>query len=209
MSARVILLTGPSGSGKTTLLRRLGAKRLKLDDFYRDGDEPSMPLLDGRVSGESGVSRSEAMSLVDWDHPASWDADRAMTAILQLCKTGRTTVPVYSFAENATVGSEELEIGDARVFVAEGIFAAELVERCRQAGVLADALVLCRPRIQTWWFRLRRDVRERRKPLHVLLPRGVRLAHEEPAKIAHWVRQGCRAVSSQECEETIRGLVRP
>ena len=53
MKARVILLTGPSGSGKTSLLRRVGARRLKLDDFYRDGDEPGMPLLDGRVSGEA------------------------------------------------------------------------------------------------------------------------------------------------------------
>ena len=39
MNACVILLAGPSGSGKTSLLRRVGAKRLKLDDFYRDGDE--------------------------------------------------------------------------------------------------------------------------------------------------------------------------
>ncbi|WP_195393726.1 ATP-binding protein [Actinomyces urogenitalis] len=208
MKARVILLTGPSGSGKTSLLRRVGARRLKLDDFYRDGDEPGMPLLDGRVSGEAGVSQSEAMSLIDWDHPASWDAERAMTAILQLCQSGRTTVPVYSIADNATVGSEVLELGAETAFVAEGIFAAELVERCREAGVLADALVLRRPTIQTWWFRLRRDVNEHRKPLHVLLTRGVRLAREEPAKIAAWVRQGCRAVSRQECEDTIRGLIR-
>jgi len=40
MCAQVILLTGPSGSGKTSLLRRVGAHRLRLDDFYRDGDEP-------------------------------------------------------------------------------------------------------------------------------------------------------------------------
>ena len=117
-------------------------------------------------------------------------------------------MPVYSIADNATVGSEVLELGAETAFVAEGIFAAELVERCREAGVLADALVLRRPTIQTWWFRLRRDVNEHRKPLHVLLTRGVRLAREEPANIAAWVRQGCRSVSRQECEDTIRGLIR-
>ena len=44
MCAQVILLTGPSGSGKTSLLRRVGAHRLRLDDFYRDGDEPDTDL---------------------------------------------------------------------------------------------------------------------------------------------------------------------
>lgn len=203
MNARVILLTGPSGSGKTSLLRRVGACRLKLDDFYRNGDESGMPLLDGGRSDTQGLGREEAMSLIDWDHPASWDADRAMSAILDLCGQGHTRVPVYSIADNATVGAEELSIDEARAFVAEGIFAGELVQRCREAGVLADALVLRRPTIQTWWFRLRRDIAERRKPLHVLLTRGVRLARQEPRTIAAWVAQGCRAVSREECERTI------
>ena len=52
MCAQVILLTGPSGSGKTSLLRRVGAHRLRLDDLYRDGDEPGMPLLDGTFAGD-------------------------------------------------------------------------------------------------------------------------------------------------------------
>ncbi|QPL05106.1 MULTISPECIES: ATP-binding protein [Actinomyces] len=203
MSPRVILLTGPSGSGKTSLLRRVGARRLNLDHFYRDGVEPGMPLLDGTLSGADGVGAAKATSLIDWDHPASWDAERAMTAIRELCTSGRTRVPVYSLPDNATVGHEELDIGQARVFVAEGIFAAEFIERCRAEGLLADALVLCRPRVQTWWFRLRRDLAEHRKPLPVLLTRGLRLAHLEGRTIAHWVHQGCRPVSRRECEATI------
>ncbi|MDO4900780.1 ATP-binding protein [Actinomyces sp.] len=203
MSTRVILLTGPSGSGKTSLLRRIGARRLKLDDFYRDGDEPGMPLLDGSVSGADGVTRTEAQHAIDWDDPASWDADRAMAAILDLCSTGSTTVPVYSIQDNATVDYTTLDVDAAPVYVAEGVFAAELVDRCREAGVLADALVLCRPRLQTWWFRLRRDLAERRKPVHVLLRRGLRLAREEPAKIAGWTAKGCRPVDRAECEAAI------
>lgn len=203
MSARVLLLTGPSGSGKTSLLRRVGATRLNLDQFYRDGDEPGMPLLDGAFSGAGGVSADEAMSRIDWDHPAAWDDQRAMTAIRELCTRGRTRVPVYSLSDNATRGHQDLDIGGAGVFVAEGIFAAELVGRCRSEGLLADALVLRRPRVQTWWFRLRRDLAERRKPLPVLLTRGLRLAYLEGRKIDRWVGQGCRPVSRRECETVI------
>ena len=201
MNARVILLAGPSGSGKTSLLRRVGAKRLKLDDFYRDGDEAGMPLVGGGITG--GAGRQEAMSRIDWDHPDSWDAERAMRAILDLCAVGRTEVPVYSIPDNAVVGRAGLDIGRAHAFVAEGVFAAELIDRCRAEGVLAAALVLRRPRIATWWFRLRRDLVERRKPPAVLLRRGLRLALEEPERIQDWMERGCRAVSRRQCEAAI------
>lgn len=209
MTARVILLTGPSGSGKTSLLRRVGAQRLNLDSFYRDGNEAGMPLLDGSLSGEQGVGQAQAMSQIDWDHPLAWDSDRAMEAILCLCRTGRTQVPVYSIPDNATTDHTTLDIKDAPVFVAEGIFAAELIERCRQAGVLAEALVLKRPRLRSWWFRLRRDLAERRKPLHVLLTRGLRLTRTEPAAVARWVSQGCTPVSRSRCEALITELSAP
>ena len=201
MNARVILLAGPSGSGKTSLLRRVGAKRLKLDDFYRDGDEAGMPLVGGGITG--GAGRQEAMSRIDWDHPDSWDAERAMRAILDLCAVGRTEVPIYSIPDNAVVGRAGLDIGRAHAFVAEGIFAAELIDRCRAEGVLAAALVLRRPRPATWWFRLRRDLAERRKPPAVLLRRGLRLALEEPERIQDWMERGCRAVSRRQCEAAI------
>ena len=203
MCAQVILLTGPSGSGKTSLLRRVGAHRLRLDDFYRDGDEPGMPLLDGTFSGDEGSTRTEAMARIDWDHPTSWDADRAMDTIVQLCAEGSAKVPVYSIPDNATVNWTTLDIGAAPAFAAEGLFAGELVERCRRANVLADALALRRPRVQTWWFRLRRDLAERRKPIRVLVPRGLRLTHEEPAQMRRWTAQGCRLVGRAQCEATV------
>lgn len=200
MNARVILLAGPSGSGKTSLLRRVGAKRLKLDDFYRDGDEAGMPLVGGGITGGAG---SREASRIDWDHPDSWDAERAMRAILDLCAVGRTEVPIYSIPGNAAVGRAGLDIGRAHAFVAEGVFAAELIDRCRAEGVLAAALVLRRPRPATWWFRLRRDLVERRKPPAVLLRRGLRLALEEPERVRDWMERGCRAVSRRQCEAAI------
>ena len=202
MNARVILLAGPSGSGKTSLLRRVGAKRLKLDDFYRDGDEAGMPLVGGGITGGAGADRCEA-NRIDWDHPDSWDAERAMRAILDLCAVGRTEVPIYSIPGNAAVGRAGLDIGRAHAFVAEGVFAAELIDRCRAEGVLAAALVLRRPRPATWWFRLRRDLAERRKPPAVLLRRGLRLALEEPERVRDWMERGCRPVSRRQCEAAI------
>lgn len=203
VNAHVILLTGPSGSGKTSLLRRVGARRLKLDDFYRDGDEPGMPLLDGTLTGSTGATRPQAMRAIDWDDPRSWDAARAMASIRELCNQGTALVPVYSIADNATVDYATLDLGEASVFVAEGIFAAELVKPCRDAGLLTDALVLSRPRVQTWWFRLRRDLAEHRKPIRVALTRGVRLACHERRAIAGWVAKGCRPVNRAQCEAAI------
>nr|WP_250649206.1 MULTISPECIES: ATP-binding protein [unclassified Actinomyces] len=188
-------------------MRRIGARRLNLDEFYSDGTEPGMPLLDGEVSGPQGVRPDEAMSRIDWDHPASWDAERAMAAIRELCAAGGTRVPVYSLPDNATRGHRDLDIGQAPVFVAEEIFASELVERCRAEGLIAEALVLRRPRAQTWWFRLRRDLSEHRKPLPVLLTRGLRLARSERERIDRWVAQGCRPVSRREREALTTRLI--
>ena len=48
--ARVVVVAGPSGSGKTVLCRRLSEERgwpvVNLDDFYKDGDDPTLPLVD-------------------------------------------------------------------------------------------------------------------------------------------------------------------
>ena len=66
--AKVVLLLGPSGSGKTRLAHESGLPVVGLDDFYRDLDDPALP-------------RSEELGIVDWDHPDSWDADRALAAL--------------------------------------------------------------------------------------------------------------------------------
>ena len=41
---RVILLAGPSGSGKSTLVRGSGIPMVFLDDFYKAGDDPTLPM---------------------------------------------------------------------------------------------------------------------------------------------------------------------
>ncbi|MFC9131807.1 uridine kinase [Streptomyces sp. NPDC057099] len=182
---RVVLLCGPSGSGKSLLAARSGLPVLRLDDFYKEGDDPTLPSVEGS-------------SDIDWDHPDSWDADTAVTAITQLCRTGRTAVPVYDLSLSARTGEETVEIGRTPLFLAEGIFAAEIVTRCRELGVLADALCLSRGPVKTFRRRFLRDLREGRKSVPFLLRRGWRLMRQERSIVARQTALGAYACDRDE-----------
>ncbi|MFI8827548.1 uridine kinase [Streptomyces sp. NPDC053431] len=182
---RVVLLAGPSGSGKSSLAARTGLPVLRLDDFYKEGDDPSLPT----VMGSSDI---------DWDSPLSWDADAAVAAITELCRTGRTHVPVYDLATSARVDRETLDIERTPLFVAEGIFAADIVERCRELGVLADALCLRGRPSTTFRRRLLRDLKEGRKSVPFLLRRGWRLMRAERSIVARQTALGAHPCAKDE-----------
>ncbi|GAA1723760.1 ATP-binding protein [Microbacterium paludicola] len=178
--AKVVLIGGPSGSGKSRLAEQSGLPLLRLDDFYRSGDDPALPRLE---SGE-----------VDWDDPASWHRDRALAALDELAREGRTEVPIYDIAANGPVGTRMLDLGRHARFVAEGVFVAEVAQDARERGILADAVCVHRSRWLTLLLRFVRDVRERRKPLPILIRRGLRLARQEPQILTHLRAAGFRAV---------------
>lgn len=196
MRAQVIVLAGPSGSGKSRLSRRIGLPVLNLDDFYKDGADPSLPRVD---LGHEAI--------VDWDDPASWLLDDAVAAIEELCRDGRSDVPLYELARDGRVGHRVLDLGGAPYFLAEGIFAQEVVRDCRERGLLADAICVRNHRLVTFWRRLTRDLRERRKHPLVLLQRGLRLLRNEPQVVAHAVALGCTPMTSDEAYRHLRGLV--
>ncbi|TQJ55301.1 uridine kinase [Streptomyces sp. SLBN-115] len=180
-----MLLCGPSGSGKSLLAARSGLPVLRLDDFYKEGDDPTLPLVDGS-------------SDIDWDHPGSWDADTAVASIVELCNTGRTNVPVYDISLSARTGADAIDIGRTPVFIAEGIFAAEIVNRCRELGVLADALCLSRGPVKTFRRRFLRDLKEGRKSVPFLLRRGWRLMRSERSIVARQTALGAHACDRDE-----------
>lgn len=184
-ASSVVLVAGPSGSGKTSLAALTGLPVLHLDDFYKDGDDPSLPL----VAGTSDV---------DWDSPASWNAEAALAALVALCRTGRAEVPVYSIASSARTGTAALVSGGAPVVLAEGIFAADIVARCRELGVLGDALCLRGRPSTTFRRRLLRDLREGRKPVLFLLRRGWRLMRTERAVVARQTALGAHPCAKPE-----------
>ena len=193
MRAQVIVVAGPSGSGKSRLATRLGLPVLRLDDFYRSAGDPALPLLpDG---------------LVDWDDPRSWLHDEAVAAVEELCRTGRCDVPEYDIARDGRVGHRVLDLGNAGLFVAEGIFAQEVVRECLERGLVAEAICVTQHPMVTFWRRLVRDLREHRKPPLVLLRRGLRLAREQRAVVAHAVALGCTPMSPDAAHERVRRLV--
>lgn len=192
-SPRVILLTGPSGSGKSRLSERSGLPVLRLDDFYKEAGDPTLPLLPHGIG-------------VDWDSAQSWDADAALAAVRELCARGDTTVPLYDISQSARVGSETLTLGSAPLFIAEGIFAADIVERCRELGLLADAICLRGRPSTTFRRRLLRDLREGRKSAPFLLRRGWRLMRAEGAIVARHRELGAYPCARDEAAERIGRL---
>jgi uridine kinase len=196
VSSRVVVLAGPSGVGKSRLAVQTGLPVLRLDDFYRSGDDPGLPLIDhGANTG-----------LVDWDDPRSWHAGRAVSAIEELARTGRAVVPLYDIARNGPSGTREVALDGASVFVAEGIFAQHVVAPCQELQVLAAAYCLRQHPLVTFWRRLTRDLREHRKPPMVLARRGWRLMRDQRRVITDAATLGCTVVSPAEAAARIRRL---
>jgi uridine kinase len=197
VTARVIVLAGPSGAGKTRFANRLGLPILRLDDFYKNGDDPSVRrILTGPNTG-----------MVDWDHPDSWHGKQALIAVLSLCGKGYAEVPYYDIGHDSRSGSHRVELDGASLFVAEGIFAHEIALTLREAGVVAGAFCITQSPTRVFWRRLWRDVRENRKPLPVLISRGRALKRAQPLLVADAVRKGCAAASPREAMVAIRPML--
>jgi len=193
VQARVIVLAGPSGAGKSRLAERLELPVLRLDDYYLDGDADALPrITEGQNAG-----------LVDWDDPKSWDHDAACAAIETLCREGRAEVPVYDISASARVGSQVVDLGTATRFVAEGIFASEVVPECARRGLLAGAYCITQHPLLTFGRRLRRDLREHRKPPLILVRRGWALKRAQGDVVEHARALGCEVLSPDAAYEKL------
>ena len=197
--ARVVVLAGPSGAGKSRLAERLHATHgwpiVRLDDFYRDQDDPANP-------------RSAELGMVDWDHPGSWNLDAAVASLCELVETGSTRTPVYDISRSRAVSRTTLTARPDDLVLAEGIFAAEVVAALRSAGVLHSAWCIHHRPVVTFVRRLVRDLSERRKSPMVLVRRGLALMRAEPEVIRRQVELGAEAARAKDVEARLAGSPR-
>ena len=196
VAARVVVLAGPSGVGKSRLAAHTGLPVLRLDDYYRSGDDPELPRIDHGANA----------GLVDWDDPRSWHHDEAVRAICELATTGRTVAPVYDIARNGPSGTHVIDLAGSSLFVAEGIFAQHVVRPAQEAALLAAAYCVRQHPLVTFWRRLTRDLREHRKPPLVLVRRGLALLRDQRRVVADAVAHGCVPVTPEEARTHIGRL---
>jgi uridine kinase len=198
-AARVVVLAGPSGAGKSRLAARLhdahGWPIVRLDDFYRDEDDPAMP-------------RSAVRGIVDWDHPDSWNREAAVVALETLVATGSVSTPVYDIGLSRAVGSTVVTAGPDDLVLTEGIFAAEIIADLRERGLLAGAYCVHHHRALTFAWRLLRDLSERRKPPWTLVRRGLALMRDEPRVVARQEALGALPARASELEPLLSALAR-
>jgi uridine kinase len=193
VSSRVVLLAGPSGTGKSHLAELVGLPVVRLDDFYRDGDDEAMPR--------------SPLGIVDWDDPRSWDGDRAVAALETLCTTGEADMPIYDIAADGTVGHRPVSTEGSPLIIAEGIFADQIVGALRDRGLLAAAICIRHHRLVTFVRRFQRDLREHRKPPLTLLRRGLLLLRDDPQVVRRCIAAGCDPLRPKAARRVIAGLL--
>ncbi|MDX6246848.1 MAG: uridine kinase [Kribbellaceae bacterium] len=193
VSARVVLLAGPSGTGKSHLAELVGLPVVRLDDFYRDGDDEAMPR--------------SPLGIVDWDHPGSWDADRAVAALETLCTTGSADLPIYDISADGTVGHRPVSTAGSPLVIAEGIFADQIVAALRERNLLAAAICVRHHRLVTFVRRFQRDLREHRKPPFTLLRRGLLLLRDDPRVVRRCLDAGCEPLHPKAARRRITELL--
>ncbi|GAA5158215.1 uridine kinase family protein [Ornithinimicrobium tianjinense] len=193
---RVLVLAGPSGAGKSRLARRLhatyGWPLMQLDDFYREAGDPVLPM--------------SPLGLPDWDDVRSWHLDAAVEALEQLCRTGRTDVPLYDISTSRITGHHLVTSDDHPVVVAEGIFAAHTISLLRERDLLAGAWCIRNRPWLTFGRRLVRDLAERRKSPLTLWRRGHVLRRAEPGIVAAQQALGAEPMTAAEAERRVSGL---
>ncbi|MDO4413227.1 uridine kinase [Cutibacterium sp.] len=161
---------------------------LRLDDFYRNGDEPDLPRIHG---------------MVDWDDVISWNLPAAVDALKELATIGHTVVPCYDISKSRAEGTHVVNVAEAPAVIAEGIFALDLLDPCLRVGMDVLPIWLDRPRWFNFARRLIRDLRQHRKSPPVLIRRGLALCQAEPALRSRAIVMGFQPMSMRRASAIV------
>ena len=113
---KIVMLTGPSASGKTTSAHKLA------EELIRQGTYAHVVSLDNFFRGAEFYPRLPDGTL-DYENPETMDLPLVRQCLHELSETGRTTLPIYDFANERR--SDETEAVDLQggVCIVEGIHA--------------------------------------------------------------------------------------
>ncbi|MEK8108106.1 hypothetical protein NKG94_30115 [Micromonospora sp. M12] len=104
------------------------------------------------------------------------------------------------------MATRPFDLAGSPLFVAEGIFAAEIVEECRRLGLLAGAYALRRPAGDLPAPARPGPVRTA-QGTRVLIRRGVALLRAEPAVLRRQMGLGAEAARAREVLHRVAGLL--
>ena len=147
---------------------------------------------------------SAGLGIPDWDDPRSWNGEAALAALRTLVDTGSCELPIYDLPTSRAVGTTTLTAGPGDLILTEGIFAAELIGPLRAEGLLHSGwCIIHRHPGVNFLRRLARDLRERRKPPHILVRRGWALMRSEPSVIERQRKLGATCARATVVEDTL------
>ena len=113
---KIVMLTGPSASGKPTSAHKLA------EELIRQGTYAHVVSLDNFFRGAEFYPRLPDGTL-DYENPDTMDLPLVRQCLHELSETGKTTLPIYDFANERR--SDETEAVDLQggVCIVEGIHA--------------------------------------------------------------------------------------
>ena len=114
---KIVMLTGPSASGKTTSAHKLA------EELIRQGTYAHVVSLDNFFS--VGRSSTPACPTAPWitKTPIPWTWPLVRQCLHELSETGRTTLPIYDFANERRSSETEAVDLQGGVCIVEGIHA--------------------------------------------------------------------------------------